>query len=145
MKDLSEYKDSFLLFLEAGFIAINQYDEDAAIKLFKACELFQPDNFLIKIGMGYLYMNKLELQQSCQAFEEVLEKDPENDIAQTFLGFVLSLMPDQVEKGEKLLEASAKRAPDPETKETARTALEFINTFIKKTSVEGGPASVKQK
>ena len=38
MEDLSKYDEDFFLFLEAGFIAINQADEDAT-KMFKACEL----------------------------------------------------------------------------------------------------------
>ncbi len=35
---LKKYKDDFLLLAEAGFIAVNQADEDAAVKLFKAAE-----------------------------------------------------------------------------------------------------------
>ena len=67
MEDLSKYDDDFFLFLEAGFIAINQADEDAAVKLFKACELLRPENSLIKVGMGYMHLHKLELNEKTQS------------------------------------------------------------------------------
>ena len=64
MEDLKKYEEDFFLFLEAGFIAINQADEDSAVKLLKTCELMQPENPLIKIGFGYLHLHKLELKQA---------------------------------------------------------------------------------
>ena len=62
MEDLKKYEEDFFLFLEAGFIAINQADEDSAVKLFKTCELLQPENPLIKIGFGYLHLHFSESQ-----------------------------------------------------------------------------------
>ena len=35
----SKYKDQFILFLEAGFVAINQMDETSALAVFKAAKL----------------------------------------------------------------------------------------------------------
>ncbi|NGX51536.1 MAG: hypothetical protein K1060chlam2_01405, partial [Chlamydiae bacterium] len=96
MEDLSKYDDDFFLFLEAGFMAVNQADEDAAVKLFKACELLREENSLCKIGMGYMNLHKLELKTACQYFDEVLKKEPDNDMAQTFLGIAYALSPDQV-------------------------------------------------
>ena len=43
---LQDYKKDFILFLEAGFIAINQADETSAINLFNAAKLFDPKNSL---------------------------------------------------------------------------------------------------
>src|SRR3984957_17046402 len=104
---LQKYKEHFILFGEAAFIAINQADEDAAIKLFKAAELLQPDNILPKIGMGYLHLCKLELKQAAKLFEEILVKDPHNEMARAFLGLSLSLNPAELTKGEKVLEEAA--------------------------------------
>src|SRR3990167_1450794 len=94
MSDLSKFKDHFILLSEAGFVAVNQADEDAAIKLFKAAEILNSKSLLPRIGMGYLHFHKLELKRACAIFEEVLEKDPTNEMARTFLGMCLSLTPD---------------------------------------------------
>lgn len=142
MEDLKKYEEDFFLFLEAGFIAINQTDEDSAVKLFKTCELLQPKNPLIKTGFGYLHLHKLELKQACEYFEEVLRLDPGNEMASTFLGIALSFTPDKVSKGEQLLEKSAKKSSDSHIKKVANTALDFVEHFVKKTP---GPADLKQK
>src|SRR5580704_15564833 len=89
-------KDQYLLLAEAGFIAINQADEDAAIKLFKAAELLDPQNTLPKIGMGYLHLCKLELKQAAKIFQDLLAIDPNNEMARAFLGLSLSLNPAEV-------------------------------------------------
>ena len=142
MEDLKKYEEDFFLFLEAGFIAINQADEDSAVKLFKTCELLQPENPLIKIGFGYLHLHKLELKQACEYFEEVLRTDPDNEMASTFLGIALSLTPDKVTKGEQMLEKSARDSSDSQVKKVANTTLDFVEQFVKKTP---GPADVKRK
>lgn len=142
MEDLKKYEEDFFLFLEAGFIAINQADEDSAVKLFKTCELLQPENPLIKIGFGYLHLHKLELKQACEYFEEVLRIDPSNEMASTFLGVALSLTPDKVTKGEQMLEKSARDSSDSQVKKVANTTLDFVEQFVKKTP---GPADVKRK
>jgi len=142
MEDLKKYDEDFFLFLEAGFIAINQADEDSAVKLLKTCELLQPENVLIKIGFGYMHLHKLELKQACEYFEEVLQKDPGNEMATTFLGIAMSLTPDQVSKGEQMLEKSARESSDSQVKKVANTTLDFVEQFVKKTP---GPADVKRK
>ncbi len=132
MEDLSKYDEDFFLFLEAGFIAINQADEDAAVKMFKACELLRPENYLYKVGLGYLHLHKLELKTAIKYFEEVLAKEPDNDMAKTFLGIAMTLTPDQVSKGEKVLEEAAKESHDSQIKKVATTSLEFVENFVKK-------------
>ena len=133
---LKKYKDDFLLLAEAGFIAVNQADEDAAVKLFKAAELLDPNNFLPKVGFGYLHLHKLELKQAVKNFEDVLAKDPHNEMAKSFMGLCLSLMPNTIDKGEKILEQSSK-SKDPLIKQMAGTAIDFIERFVKK---KPGPA-----
>ncbi len=141
MSVLDEYKNDFLLFVEAGFIAINQTDEDSTIKLFKAAELLDKTNPLIKIGFGYLALHKLELKSAIASFEEVLKKDPKNDMAKAFLGIAISMTPKNMLKGEKLLEETLK-SDDKEVKKLATIALDFVDKFIKK---EPTPVEPKKK
>jgi len=141
MSVLDEYKNDFLLFVEAGFIAINQTDEDSTIKLFKAAEILDKTNPLIKIGFGYLALHKLELKKAIAAFEEVLKKDPKNDMAKAFLGIAISMTPKNMVKGEKLLEETLK-SDDKEVKKLAGIALDFVDKFIKK---EPTPVEPKKK
>ena len=133
---IKNYKDDFILLAEAGFIAVNQADEDAALKLFKAAELLDPANPLPKLGFGYLHLHKLELKQAVKNFEDVLDKDPRNDMAKAFMGLCLSMMPNTVDKGEKILEQSMK-SKDPLIKQMAGSAIDFVDKFIQKTP---GPA-----
>lgn len=146
-QSLEKYKDQFILLAEAGFIAVNQADEDAAVKLFRASEVLSPENPLPKIGLGYMHLCKLELQQACKLFDEVLAKDPGNEIAKAFLGLSLALSPNQVAKGEKLLEESAQKARDPSVKTMAGTAIDFVERFVKKAPapMQGAPQKAKKK
>ena len=130
--DLKKYKDHFIVFTEAGFIAVNQADEDSATKLFKAASLIDPTNLLPKVGMGYLHLCKLELKQACKVFEDILKDEPNNEMAKTFLGLCMSLNPSEVKQGEKLLEETKSAAKDPSVKTLATNALEFVEKFVKK-------------
>ncbi len=132
MSQLQKYKDHYILLAEAGFIAINQADEDAAIKLFKAAELLDPQNTLPKIGMGYMHLCKLELKQAAKIFEEILAKDHHNEMAKAFLGLCLSLNPAELAKGEKVLSESIHGSHDPMIKDLAKSALDFVEKFVKK-------------
>lgn len=132
-----KFKDDFILLAEAGFIAVNQADEDAALKLFKSAEMLDPENILPKIGFGYLHLHKLELKQAVKYFDQVLESDPQNEMAKAFKGISLSMMPQSVDKGEKILEQTLK-SKDPSIKKLAGSAIDFVERFIKKTP---GPAS----
>jgi tetratricopeptide (TPR) repeat protein len=141
MPSWKKHKEDFILLLEAGFIAVNQADEDAATKLFKAAALLDPENLLPKVGVGYLHLHKLELKQAIKAFEEVLEKDPHNDMAKALLGLSMSMQPSSLDKGEKLLEQTLK-SHDPLIKKLSDTSIDFVERFIKKPS---GPASQPRK
>jgi tetratricopeptide (TPR) repeat protein len=146
MGQLQKYKEDYILLVEAGFIAVNQADEDSAVKLFKAAELLDPTNLLPKIGMGYIHLCKLELKQAAKIFEDLLAKEPNNEMAKTFLGLSLSLNPTETAKGEKVLEESAKSAHDPMIKNLAVTALEFVEKFVKKSPTPSqGEAASKKK
>jgi len=133
-----QYKDDAILLLEAGLIAINQADEDSAIKLFKAAELLNPDNSLVKVGFGYLHLHKLEVKQACKMFEEVLEKEPHNEMAKTLLGITMTFSPTMADKGEKILKETY-QSQDPSIKKLSDTGVAFVEKFMKKTPspVEG--------
>ncbi|MBS0585513.1 MAG: SctF chaperone SctG [Verrucomicrobia bacterium] len=129
---LSHFKEDFYLLLEAGFIAVNSADEDSAVKLFRASELLSPENTLPKIGFGYVHLCKLELKQASAIFRDVISKEPENEMAKTFLGICMSLMPTELAKGEKLLSEAAENSKDQGIKDLANTAINFVDTYVKK-------------
>ncbi len=138
MAKIEKYKDDFILLLVSGFIAVNQADEDSAVKLFNAAEKLNPKSTLPLIGMGYLHLHKLELTKCIKAFEDVLKKEPHNEMAKTFLGIAMTMTPNRVSEGEKLLADSGK-SHDKQIKKLSDTALDFVDRFVKKspTPVEG--------
>ena len=142
---LQQYKEDFFLLVESGFIAVNQFDEDAAIKLFKAAELLNPTNSLPQLGLGYIHLCKLELKQAVKIFSSLLEKEPKNEMAKTLLGLSMSLNPSELQKGEKTLEEAAQSAKDPMIKTLAGNALVFVNKFVKKTPAPAQSSPTVQK
>lgn len=145
MSKAQKFKDDFILMAEAGFIAINQSDEDAAIKLFAAAELLDPSNPLPHLGMGYLNLCQLKLKQAATIFEKILSENPSNEMAKTLLGLTLSLNPTELAKGEKTLEESIKSNHDPMIKNLAKSALDFVEKFIKKTPSPAEPKTPHKK
>lgn len=131
-KKLEKYKDDFFLLLEGGFIAVKNADEDSAIKLFRACEILNPESTFPRVGLGYMHLCKLELKQASSIFNEVLQKEPNNDMAKTFLGIVMSMNPSEMAKGEKILTETAMKSSDPELKKLSNTALDFVDQHLKK-------------
>ena len=142
MSITDECKDDFVLFVEAGFIAINQADEDSALKLFRAAELLNSESSLPQVGFGYLHLHKLELKQAIEIFEKVLAKEPDNEMARTLLGVALSFSPDKVAQGEKCLTQAAQASSDPTIKRAANDAISFVDAFVKKNP---SPAEVQKK
>lgn len=138
MTSWKEYKKDWVLLLEGGFIAVNQGDEDSAVKLFKAAELLSPEHIMPKIGFGYLHLHKLELKQAVHFFEQALKMDPHSDMAKALLGVSMSLAPNSIEKGEKILHQTEK-SRDPLIKSLSSSTIDFVERFVKKapTPVEG--------
>ena len=133
-KQFQEYNNDYFLFLEAGFVAVNQCDEDSALKLFMAAQILRPDNIFPKIGYGYMHLCKLELKQAEEMFNAVLRSDPRNELALSFLGITKSFMPNKVSEGEKILTELAKITNDEDMKKLVNTSQDFIETHIKKPS-----------
>ncbi len=128
---LEQYTQDFGLLVEAGFIAVNQADEDAAVRLFKASALLRPTSLLPKIGYGYLHLHKLELKQACKNFEEILKEEPTNEIAKALLGLCMSLQPTSLDQGAELLEETL-HSENPLVKQLSHTALNFVDKFVRK-------------
>ena len=85
-----------------------------------------------KIGYGMIHLHKMELQKAAKYFQEILEAEPENETAKTFLGLVYSLNTDNRAKSRDLLnETSA--SEDPFIKKLSSTALEFVDKHTNKT------------
>ncbi len=138
------YKEDFLLLLEAGFIAVNAADEDSAFKLFKAAEVLKPESTFPKVGFGYMHLCKLELKQATKIFREVLDKEPDNEMAKTFLGICMTLIPNEVAAGEKSLKELT-QSGDSSIQKLANIAIEFAEKFVKKSSSPLQPQPPKQK
>lgn len=147
MASLQKFKDDFLLLCEAGFIAVNQADEDAATKLFNAAKLLNKENTLPIVGAGYMHLMKLEIKPAINCFNEVIAKEPDNEMAKTFLGITYAFTQSEVMKGEKLLEKMAKGSEDDLIKKLASAALTFIEQFVKKapSPLDNPPQSKKEK
>jgi len=131
-EDLSKYESDFVLHLEAGFIAVNQSDEDSAKKLFRAASLLNPKSQLPNVGLGYMHLCKLELKQAADKFKGVLAVEPTNDMAKTFMGIALSMSPDQGAEGEKILTELATSSSDESIKKLTGSTLDFVDEFVKK-------------
>jgi hypothetical protein len=143
---LSKYKDDFILLLESGFIAVNQMDDDSAQKLFKASKLLDNKNILPVVGMGYLHFHKLELKEAIHDFEQALKMEPKNEMAKTLLGICHSFLPSTVEKGEKILQETAKSS-EPTVKNLSKTTIDFVDKHIKEeeTPMEAHKKRAKSK
>ncbi|MCH9811410.1 hypothetical protein K0U07_01445 [bacterium] len=126
-------KDYFMM-LEAGFVAVNDADEDSALKLFMAAQVLRPNNVFYKIGYGYMHLCKLELKQAEEMFSSVLETEPGNEMAHSFLAITKSMMPGKTSEGEKMLSKIAKDSGDADIKELVTRSQDFIDNFVKKSA-----------
>ncbi len=142
---MSKYanRELFFVLIELGYIAVNQADEDSALKLFRACKLLYPNNSLSEVGEGYLYLHKLELKKAIEILTDVVKREPKNETAKTLLGVSLSLSPTKGMEGEQLLTEIAQQSGDPQTKKTADAAISFVDKFVKKEGT--GPLQPKKE
>ena len=138
----NKYKTDLILFLEGGFIAVNQMDEESARKLFAAAALVDPENSMPTVGIGYIHLQKLELTKAITHFEKVIKDEPENEMAKTFLGICFSLAPNKENEGEKILKQTIK-SNDPLIKRLSHDSLEFVEKFVKKALPPNAPTSSK--
>lgn len=145
---MKKFHEDFATFIEGGFIAIKQGDEDAANKLFLAAHMLRPEHTAPALGQGHLHLNKMELGKASSKFEEVLKKEPENPIAKVLLGFCfllpklgmkkaknIPMQPAEIDKlaqgGKHLILDGLKMTEDPNIAQLGRSALELLEKVEK--------------
>lgn len=129
---LEEFQSDFALLLEAGFLAVKQLDEISALRLFNAAQVINPTSTAPQIGLGYIALNKLDLKEAVRLFKQVIEKEPENHLAQAFYGICLLLNKQKREEGEKLIHDIITKSDDPTIKALGEVSLEWAEKDLKK-------------
>lgn len=129
---LEQFHSDFALLLEAGFVAVKQLDEISALRLFNAAQAVNPTSTAPQIGLGYIALNKLDLKEAVRLFKQVIEKEPENHLAQTFYGICLLLNKQKREEGEKLIHDIVSKSNDPTIKSLGEVSLEWAEKDLKK-------------
>lgn len=129
---VDEFKEDFALLIEAGFIAVKQLDETSATRIFHAAQVISPTSTAPKIGLGYIALNKLEVKEATRIFEEVMAQEPDNHLAQTFLGICFLLTKPKRKKGEKLIQEAMVKTKDPTIKNLGEISLEWAEKDLKK-------------
>jgi hypothetical protein len=129
---LQDFKEDFSLLIEAGFIAVKQLDETSASRIFHAAKEISPSSTAPDLGFGDIALNKLEMKEATKIFEGVVEKVPENYLAQTFLGICYLLSKPKRKKGEKLIADAMSKSTDSTIKALGKISLEWAEKDLKK-------------
>lgn len=127
-----EFGSDFALIIEAGLVAVKQLDESSATRLFEAAQVLRPDSMIPKIGKGFIALNKLEVRKATLIFEEVVQAEPENALAQTFLGMCYLLNTARRKEGEDLIKKAMEKTDDPTIKSLGSVSLEWSDKDLKK-------------
>ena len=127
-----EFKEDFSLLIEAGFVAVKQMDEVSANRIFYAAQSLSPKNTAPKIGIGFIALNKLEIKEATNIFDSVVQQEPENHLAETFLAMCFLLTKGRRKKGEKLLHEIMKKTTDPTIKNLCAISLEWSEKDLSK-------------
>jgi hypothetical protein len=127
-----EFRADFRLLIEAGFIAVKQLDEVSSTRIFEAAKILNPESSAPEIGLGYIALNKLEVKKATSIFEEVVNKEPDNHLAQTFLGICYLLTKPKQKKGEELIKQAMESTNDPTVKNLGTVSLEWAEKDLKK-------------
>lgn len=129
---MQTFQEDFSLLIEAGFVAVKQLDEVSATRIFHAAQTMNPTSTAPRIGLGYIALNKLEIKEATRIFEGVVKDDPENYLAQTFLGMCFLLNKAQRKKGEQLINEAIKKTDDPTIKSLGEISLVWAEKDLKK-------------
>lgn len=130
-RTLQEFREDFALLIEAGFVAVKQLDEISATRIFHAAKVMNPGSTAPQIGLGYIALNKLEVKEATKIFESVVKQEPENFLAQTFLGICFLLTKPKRKKGEQLIKEAMEKTDDPTIKSLGATSLEWAEKDLK--------------
>lgn len=128
---LNAFKDDLALFVEAGFIAVKQFDEVSAMRLFHAAHILSPENPASRLGLGYIHLNKLQVNEAAKIFEGILSQDPEHNLAKALLGIAYVMTKNKRKKGERLLEEAGEKTDDPTIKHLVGVCKEWIEKDLK--------------
>lgn len=129
---LQEFRSDFAMLIEAGFIAVKQLDEISATRIFHAARVINPTSTAPQIGLGYIALNKLEIKEATKIFEAVINQEPENYLAQTFLGICFLLNKPKRKQGEKIIKEAMEKATDPTIQNLGAISLEWAEKDLKK-------------
>ena len=129
---VEDFQDDFALLIEAGFIAVKQLDETSASRIFKAAQVLNKESAAPQIGLGYIALNKLEVKEATKIFEDVLKKEPENQLAKTFLGICFLLTKPKRERGEELIKEAMDNTEDSTVKSLGKISLEWADKDLQK-------------
>lgn len=129
---IEELKEDFSLLIEAGFVAVKQLDAISSSRIFVAAQMISPGHTAPQIGLGYIALNQLNVKEATHIFEQVTEKEPENYLAQTFLGMCYLLSKPKRKKGEKLIKEAMEKTDDPTVKSLGEVSLVWAEKDLKK-------------
>lgn len=127
-----EFRGDFALLIEAGFVAVKQLDEISATRIFHSAQVINPTSTAPQIGLGYIALNKLEVKEATKIFEAVLKQEPDNYLAQTFLGICFLLNKPKRKQGEKIIKDAMEKSQDPTIQNLGAISLEWAEKDLKK-------------
>jgi len=136
---LVDFKDDFQMLIEAGFIAVKQLDEVSASRIFNAAHVLNPTSTAPAIGLGYIALNKLDMKEATRIFEGVVSQEPENFLAQVFLGICFLLNKAKRKKGEQLIKEAMAKSDDQTIKDLGAISLEWAEKDLKKLKKDKAP------
>ena len=132
--DFKDFEDDFGLLIECGFIGAKQLDEIGATRIFNACQILSKDSVAPQIGIGHIALSKLEIKKATDIFEQVIEKEPKNELALCFLGVCYMLSKDKLKKGEKIIADVLETSKDETVLNLAKLCLEWAKKDLSKTT-----------
>jgi hypothetical protein len=124
-------KEDFALFIELGFVAVKYGSEQICTALFTAAQTLNPESSAPLMGHAYIALNKMELDLAKKTYKQVIDKEPDNKMAQMFLGICNVLDKKNVEKGEKMITDALDGAEDPAVTNLGKTSLDWIKKEFK--------------
>lgn len=132
IEKLEEFKEDFSLLIEAGFVAVKQLDAISSSRLFVAAQMISPEHTAPQIGLGYIALNQLNVKEATHIFEHVIEKEPLNYLAQTFLGMCYLLSKPKRKKGEKIIREAMEKTDDQTVKNLGEISLRWAEKDLTK-------------
>jgi Flp pilus assembly protein TadD len=129
---IEELKEDFSLLIEAGFLAVKQLDAISSSRIFVAAQMISPGHTAPQIGLGYIALNQLNIKEATHIFELIIDKEPENYLAQTFLGMCYLLSKPKRKKGERIIKEAIEKTSDSTIKNLGMISLEWAEKDLKK-------------